>query len=719
MPKKVCCCNQISWPTSCCKPPEASCVDSTISISVDFYVKFFCEPNGNVLIWTCSNGQQYPINFETEHWRMNLTYTLSEDDVAPPRPRVGPFPDPEPRVGSLNQYANQFDTIPKYAGGSGVLGGFFRQSLYSNTSGDRVTGGCLKCTNPCDAATKIQGCHPIYGLLGNGPPIIIAPGCAVGYPGDIFSSSPSTQTVVACDDCCNEDIYNTINFGDVYHACDQCNIGANGPGEYAIGVKKINNAGDNIGLNLLSTDISLRQNASWTFDFIPSTQNQVSKLNIQLLSCHFGCKQRGSPGVYINNDMLDAGSLYYKDSLTHLVDMYNIKDIGPSYNYYSISRFYDYMCSSTIYYCDLNEINSNLIDKVCFAQTQYFNPPWCVGLTCDALSVCGCRAGGDFGGGCGETPFEAAKTIQIPCSGDGSQPFTAAYDKNFATNCGCCCDAPGTCYRYYHRSADPDQILRPHELSFELGIGYNSTTPCGEAIQMDFYEELYTADFINPNINSSKINKHLVTSNGDRYVNPEWINGINYTANGSFDPISLQIYNFYSQGMRMKLTYTRNSIPYEKYNHNSVNSCVPETIANPILDYPANNKIYPDYPKQGHPNMVNHPQGIYEGEYALSKASYWAPSLNTTYDTVNNPSPFAVQGSTSGIPQQTAPVVTTAFNKCYPFNTLSNRFNIINYPLTWQEGNGVLNVDDPTKKQAYPFTYQYSYGDVTAIVRQI
>ena len=84
MPRKACCCvnNQISWPTSCCKPPENNCAGSSINISVDFYVKFFCEPNGNILIWKCANQEQYPIEFETEHWRMNLTYTLSEDDVA-------------------------------------------------------------------------------------------------------------------------------------------------------------------------------------------------------------------------------------------------------------------------------------------------------------------------------------------------------------------------------------------------------------------------------------------------------------------------------------------------------------------------------------------------------------------------------------------------------------------------------------------------------------
>lgn len=715
MPKKACCCNQqISWPTSCCKPPENKCVGSTISISVDFYVKFFCEPNGNVLIWTCSNGEQYPIDFETEHWRMNLTYTLSDDDVAPPIPRGGTlYPNNAFYYSISNVYRNEFNTIPKYAGGVGFLGGVFAPFLYGNTSGPLITGSCLKCINPCDASTKIEGCHPIWGLGGLGSQIeIIAPGCAVGNPGDVFGT-PNTQVVVECDDCCEEDIYNNLSFEEKYHACDLCNTGANGLGSYSIGVKKIDNAGGNIGYNILSTDISLRENASWTFDFIPSTEDQVSKLNIQLLSCHFGCRQRGSPGVYVEGDNAPVFTLYYSDP-THLVDMYGIKPIGPFANNNSISRFYDYMCSGTEYYCDLNAINPSLINKVCFAQTQYFNPPWCVGLTCDALSACGCGAGTQ---NCPEPPFSPARTVQTSCINDGTQGFFFSYDKNYATNCGCCCGVPGTCYRYYHRSADPDEILRPHELSFELGIGYNSTTPCGELIQMDFYEELYTADFQDPNTNTNKIEKHLVSSNGDRYVNPQWINGIYTVANGIVDPF-FSIYNFYSQGMRMKLTYTRNSIPYEKYNYNNVFSCVPETISSPILDYPADNKIYPEYPKQGHPNMVNHPQGIYEGEYALSKASYWAPSLNTTYDTFFNPSPFAVQGSTSGIPQQTAPVGTAAFNKCYPFNTLSNRDNIVNYPLTWSDIPPV-NVDDPTKKQSYPFTYQYSYGDVTAIVRQI
>jgi hypothetical protein len=30
-----------------------------------------------------------------------------------------------------------------------------------------------------------------------------------------------------------------------------------------------------------------------------------------------------------------------------------------------------------------------------------------------------------------------------------------------------------------------------------------------------------------------------------------------------------------------------------------------------------------------------------------------------------------------------------------------------------------IDVDDPTKKQGYPTTFEYSYGDLTAIVRQV
>ena len=185
---------------------------------------------------------------------MNLTYTLSEDDVAPPLPRTDIPIFLESRFDtSLNEYANQFNSSStQYSGGAGYLGGIFPPSSYSITSGPIVTGKCIKCTNPCDAATKIQGCHPIYGpLTGVGGFEIIAPGCAVGYPGDVFGN-PSTQTVVECGDCCNEDINNTINYQQKYHACDQCNIGKNEEGRYSIGVKKINNPSENI----LSTDIS-------------------------------------------------------------------------------------------------------------------------------------------------------------------------------------------------------------------------------------------------------------------------------------------------------------------------------------------------------------------------------------------------------------------------------------------------------------------------------
>jgi len=710
MPKKACCCNErISWPTSCCKPPENSCVGSTISISVDFYVKFFCEPNGNILIWKCFNGEQYPINFETEHWRMNLTYTLSEDDVAPLPPRAPATQDPSVVFvtgQSVNSYYN-IGVTGTYAGGAGSLGGVFSASANLPESGKILTGRCIKCENPCDASTKIGGCEPHVDCLGDS-----YPDCMIGPP--VCFPTPLPSTIIDCGDCCYEDVYDHISFEGKYHACDMCNEGTIGylptstsgsAGAYSIGVKKIKipNEPPSEPSYYLSSDISLRENATWTFDFIPSTTNQVSKLNIQLLSCHFGCStvpEFDNPGVYVDPNSSPYRPYYYDDM--HLVDMYNIKFTEGIFALsYSIPRYHYYMCSNNDFggRCDMDLINPNLRDKVCFEQTQYYNPPWCLGIDCNGLL---CNRG---------------DVIQVPC-GSGFGGFNGSYDKNFATICGCKCGEPGTCHRHFHPSGDPDQILRPHQLSFELGIGYRSTTPCGEAIQMDFYEELYTQNLFDNTI-VNKIEKHLVSPDGDRYVNPEWIYGMFVASEGSIDFNNFYAYNFYSQGMRLKLAYTRNSIPYEKYNHNGVESCVPETIVGPITDYSAKNKTYIGYPKYAHPNLGNHPQGIYEGEYALSKISYWAPSLNVTYNTWNNPNPLLILGSTSGIPQPTPPVPTEAFNKCYPFNTYINDENVRPYPATWSNGMLPIDVDDPTKKQGYPTTFEYSYGDLTAIVRQV
>lgn len=721
MPKKACCCNQqISWPTSCCKPPENKCVGSTINISVDVYVKFYCQPNGNILIWKCSDGSESPIDFETEHWRLNLTYTLSEDDVVPPIPSVRGILYDDSR--NLNYYENDFirgnSASLNYYGALGYVGGIFPYSWYVQyNSGDgSVLGSCTKCINPCEANNLVQNCQNFSYTNDSGELIT---GCGIGGGagnGGGFGGNQGAGFwyVVDCGSCCHEDINYTINYKeDEYHACDVCNFG--GPylteerqGAYSIGVKTIDNQPEwSIFGGLLSTDISLRDSASWTFDFIPSYQGHTSKLNIELLSCHLGCADIGRPGVYLNQNELGANQ-YYND-YTHLVDIYDVKNYPP--------RTFSNICKFPGGPCGITLSNPNLFN-VCLEMTQYYNPPWYMGIQCNnPFDPCACITG--FNGSVNCPGGGSNNVVQIPTQPQGPLGFNT-YDKYFLTNCGCCCGVPGTCHRWFHNSADPDTVLRPHELSIELGIGYRNTAPCGEEIEMDFYEELYRIDYFDPLITPVKIEKTLTAPNGVRYVNPEWIDGVQYAGNEEVVLSDFSYYNYYSQGMRMKLTYTRNSIPYEKYNHNNVDNfnCVPETIVGEILDYPAKNKRYPEYPTHGHPNMSDHPQGIYEGEYALSKVSYWTPSVNATNDTASQ-FPSSIMGNTYGAQQANPPVGVTAFHQCYPFNTMLTQTYIVPYPYTTPRLGNIVDTDDPLSKQGYPFTYQYSYGDITAVVTQI
>jgi len=687
MPKKACCCNQISWPTSCCKPPEASCVGSDINISVDIYVKFYCQPNGNILIWNCSNGSQNSIEFEMEHWRLTLTYSLSEDDVAPKIPSL----TYQTRSGTYNYYVNEGGTANpswgvSYWGAFGYVGGFVDQRLYGNTAGEfPINGGCQKCIDPCDAAGKIKGCKNFSYSDDTGQ---IITGCGIPFQYQLFPPL-YYYTVVNCDACCNESyetLYDNIDLSAKYNACDNCGFGGSGRanGAYALGVKTID--GGTYSNNALDTNISLRDDASWSFEFIPSYDGHISKLNIDLLSCHFGCSTSSNMYLY------DAFIGYVYKETEHLTDFY------PTLN--PIPRYYDNICLFDYDSCGISSANPNLVDQVCLTMTQYYNPPTTIGLTCSNLPPCGCIAGGP--NNCNGNVGEITQGFYIP-------------NRYFLTNCGCTCEDKYSCYRWFHRSADPDQIRRPHELSIELGIGYRDVIPCGDHVEMDFYEELYFTDVFDPDALPIKIEKVLTSSNGVKYVNPEWTQGVLSAGAEEF----INGYNYYSQGMRMKLTYTRNSIPHEKYVYNNVeNNCVPTTIAGGITGFTAQNKIYPEYPKQGHPNMFEHPQGIYEGEYALSKISYWTPSVNATVDIASAPPPPGgwARGQTYGKQQEDPPVDVSAFNRCYPFNTPFLSQEIYIYP--YNNAGALLNTNNPISKQAYPITYQYSYGDITAIVTQ-
>ena len=689
MPKKACCCNQISWPTSCCKPPEASCVGSDINISVDIYVKFYCQPNGNILIWKCSNGSQNPIDFETEHWRMTLTYSLSQDDVAPKIPSLTYEGD---YSNTYNYYENIGGTAnpswgASYWGAFGFVGGFVRRNLYGSTAGEfPVKGSCAKCVDPCDSSGQINGCKTFSYSDDTGQ---IITGCGLPVQYQLFPPL-YYYIVVNCEDCCNQNPNDDIDLSAKYNACDTCHIGGllREDGTYALGVKTIE--GGTYSNNVLDTDLALRDGTSWSFEFIPSYDGHVSKLNIELLSCHFGCST--------NSNMYVSAPLAVYGETVHLTDFY------PTLN--PIPRYYDNICVDN-QLCGISLANPNLIDKVCLTMNQYYNPPVTMGVTCRNLPPCGCIAGGP--NGCNGSPGEVTGGVG---GGFGGTP-----NRYFLTDCGCTCGDPYSCHRWFHRSADPDEIRRPHELNLELGIGYRDVSPCGDHIEMDFYEELYLKDLFDPSVEPIKIEKVLTSSNGNRYVNPEWITGV-FSA-GAEEIFSG--YNYYSQGLRMKLTYTRNSIPYEKYVYNNVgDNCVPVTSVGGITGFTAQNKIYPEYPKQGHPNMFEHPQGIYEGEYALSKISYWTPSVNATYDVTTAPAPpggWAI-GGTYGTQQENPPVDVSAFNRCYPFNTpfLSSFINV--YPFSTFDSNLTIDTDDPIAKQGYPITYRYSYGDITAIVTQ-
>lgn len=659
------------------------------------------------MTWKCQNGQQYPIDFETEHWRLNLSYTLSKNDVAPPIPKLTSQVFSDCFENWIN--SNKKGTSSKtYYGAGGYVGGFVNNAYYTNTGEGSISplGTCLKCVDECDQSLLVKNCEQYsfedeYGGLHTG--------CGIRYSngGGFGNGSLPYWLKVNCGDCCFETvstINDIVNYEtDEYHACDKCNFGQENKGGglyptgcYYIGVDTVE--GFTAGFppseyGIITTDISLRDGASWTFDFIPSYEGHESKLTIELLSCSFGCNNWGQK--------LGDPFGYYTPSASSVPPYKTTSNIEIGYQ--NISYFPDPPYQA----CD-GCINPNLVNLVCATGSQYYNPPYWATPVCNTPNGLDCDAGCGFNGCQDGTPVTiVGGTAPYPLFGGNPNKF-------ILTECGCTCGEVGSCHRWFHLYGNPDRALRPHQLEIELGIGYNGKAPCGEDIVMEFYEELYKTNLFTSE--ETKIEKIKTSDTDVRYTNPEWISGVAQA--GSFDGLDFEnVYNYYSQGMRMRMLYTRNSIPYEKYNHNNTEepNCVPETIVGDITDYPALNKPYVNYPFPEHPNYSEHPNGIYEGEYALSKLTVWSPTVNRTYEMFNT----NLCGFTAGTPQsQGAPVDTTSFNKCYPFDLPGPNFVYV-YPMLVDDSYYAIPVDNPNHIQGTPLTYQYTYGDLTAKVKQL
>jgi len=709
MPKKVCCCGSTcstGYPTSCCKVPSKSCEGKDINITLDFYVKFYCKPNGGTLQWRCNDGTVTPLEFETEKWRLNFTYRISRFDTFPFFPKLGNDPLNAVKLNTIQNYgvepANQNLT---WYGGYGYLGGIVPGSFFDRPQGTQnIYAQCPNCTDQCDANNLIKGCVRGSYIDDETQERIDVCGVFDGQGGG-FGNFGNLQ-ILNCADCCyfgtNPWIPQKFNYTalneEPYHACDLCNDGSvlseSLEGSFNYGVLPCIIQDDITGLTLKHTDfdLSLRDTSTWNFEFIPSYEGQESKLDISLLSLHWGCSTEAVPQNY---------SVEYPPTWNPL-----------TYNYLFQSNTRPEPLRSWINnpYADvIGEPNPLLVGNVDIVESVYISPPTTVEGFAGIVLSCPCGIGQ-----CTTSVFSQH------CANDVvPQPRPRRI-----VNCNCDCETYGSCFSLFHLNPSPfdgppangippfSSGSRPHQIDVELGIGFRDTLPCGDQVNMDFWESLYRLDFLANT--QTFVPRHVTTIDGKIVNNPEWYRGV----------VPNFEYAFYGQGMKMNLVYTRNSIPYEKYNHewhdDSGSNCAPLST---IQSEPGvKNKPYQNYPPPEHPSFGRYGGVIYEGEYALTSVSGWYPVVRgyeTNYlgFTGGSFNPF------NAFSPVTPPVSTQAFDRCYPFR----------FPQQGQQGMGqttfaVSNFpriisDPPSSFSRYinrgTLAYNYSYGELTATVSAI
>jgi hypothetical protein len=685
MPKKLCCCGKIckeGYPTSCCKAPSRSCSGKSVYIETDVYVKFYCNPLGQQLIWNCNNGTREPVNFETEKWRLKLTHTLNDDDTAPELPLqnvpngTSPFDNPNILFVDDIQVYEVFSGVDVlgYVGANGAVGGMVDGIYYQNytTNGGNFPfySKCKKCVDVCDANEKLKGCVNISYVDALG--VLHTNLCGLFVPTSTFPPQGYYE-IVSCGDCCtttppwNTELidYNNLNV-ETYHACDPCNEGnkfagvraglAPLTGKFNIGSRATTVSSLFGSSFVVDNDISLL-NSSWEFEFIPLYDGQEPKLNLQLLSAYLGCNQNQNAPILFEArfPVIGGENLLFGTSSTSTAVPVWINSPYPAAG---------------------GSINPGLCGYVDVIETTYFLPENTFeGIPAPITCPCGPLR-------CSTSPPPLPSCVNELTSGNPRSTILK--------NCSCSCGTAGSCHCFYHTSTDPwkQENARPHQLHIELGVGYRNTLSCGDSIEMDFWEQLYYTDPFSGIVQG--IDRHINDINGELVSNPNWYSAFENGIGGE--------YSYYGQGMKISLVYTRNSIPYENYNYethsNSNSNCFAENSAT--------GKEYINYTADGHPSLGQY-DSYYEGEYLLSQASVWTPNISGA--SVN------YSGFTPGTPPPSSPVKLEDFYKCYPFRvpSLGTGVGLINFPaIPSSMGFNFLN--------RAPYAYDYSYGEIKATV---
>lgn len=686
MPKKLCCCGKTckeGFPTACCKAPSRSCLGKSVYIETDVYIKFYCNPRGQQLIWTCNNGTQEPINFETEKWRLKLTHTLDDNDTAPTLPLqnvpsgTSPFDNPSILfIDDIEVYEtlsgiDSLGYVGAYGAVGGMVDGIYYQNYTTNGGNFPFYSKCRKCVDICDANEQIKGCENIsyFDALG----VLHTDLCGLFVPTSAFPPQGYYE-IISCDDCCtttppwNSEIYDYKNLNvEKYHACDPCNEGnkfagvrpgyAPLTGRFNLGARATNLISDFGSTPVVDNDISL-SNSSWEFEFIPLYEGQEPKLNLQLLSAYFGCNQNFARSIIFEarRPIIGGENLLFGTSSPSTAS-----PVWVSSPYPNAGGF----------------VNPGLCGYVDVIETPYILPENTFeGIPIPITCPCG--------------PLKCS-TVTPPWPTCVNEVTSGNPRSTILKNCNCVCGNTGTCHCFYHISTNPwkQQNARPHQLHIELGVGYRNTLNCGDSIEMDYWEQLYYTDPFSGVVQG--VNRHVNDVNGNLVSNPTW-----YSVFENFNLFNGE-WSYYGQGMKINLVYTRNSIPYEEYNYENHQN----TSSNCFAESSAFGKEYVNYTADGHPSLGQY-SSYYEGEYLLSQASVWTPNISGASVNYN--------GLTSGTPPPSSPVNLNDFNKCYPFRVASNNgSNLINFPsIPASMGFTFLN--------RAPYSYNYSYGEIKATV---
>jgi hypothetical protein len=703
MPKKVCCCNscRTGYPTSCCKAPARVCEDQDVSITLDFYVKFYCRPNGGTLQWRCQNGATVPLNIQTEKWRLNFTYRISRFDTVPPLPRIGNDFLNALKINTLQPLVTA-SSSQTWFGGYGYLGGVVQGDVYDRPPGQQpIYSRCPKCVDVCDENNQLKGCERISYIDNQTQERVER--CGIFKPDGGGFGNFGFFELVECSDCCYfgnaPDIYEKYNYiplnTEEYHACDLCDDGTvlsdsmEGSFNYGVYPATVFDELTGVSFKVTDFDLSLRDNSTWNFEFIPLFEGQQSKLDISLLSMHWGCSTQGVNDQY---------NTEYPSTFNALTN---------NFLFNSDTRPFPLRSWIDSPYVNTGIANPGLSGSVDIIEDTYIKPETTLDDFINLLCPC--------------TPFECRTTSASQCI---NEILPRPRPKRFI-NCNCDCFRPYSCYSLFHLNPSPfdgfnnlnpsQSGSRPHQIDFEIGIGYRDTLPCGDEITMDFWESLYRLDFLANT--QTEVPRDVTSTDGKTVNNPEW-----YDALANFPTPE---YAFYGQGMKMHLVYTRNSIPYESYNfenHEKGTNCFaaswrsePTPGGAPFIDI---NKPYQNYPPPQHPSYSQYNGVVYEGEYALSKVSGWYPVVSgyeTNYlgFTSGSFNPF------NAFSPITPPVSVEDFNRCYPFRFPQGglgqtTFAISNFPR--------IISDNPA---SFPFyinrgtlAYNYSYGELTALVEE-